>query len=333
MLRPGHLALVLSLLLPGVAASAAEPAKLALIAGKNDPAMALGQQLCLLVNQQQKRLNIACETKESRGAVDSLQAIDGEEAQIAFARADYLQQAIAGAGPFRDRGPVRGSGRQRTGGPNEELRALFGLEVETFAVLARTDAGIKSLVDVSGKRLNIGPPGSGGRMAYDLLAPAVGWRTREFQVAAELAAAAQVDALCRGRVDVAFFLGANPDATLRNAVQACDTHFVPVTGREAETLDKDNVFLLRTAIPGGLYKNAPRDIPSLGIAVVAATSSRADAKLVYETVKLLFDNLQRLQRADPVYARLDPRRMATEGLVAPLHEGAAKFYKERGWIR
>ena len=97
MLKPGHLALVLSLLLPGAAASAAEPTKLILIAGKNDPAMALGQQLCLLVNQQQKRLNIACETKESRGAVDSLQMLDGEEAQIAFARADYLQQAIAGA--------------------------------------------------------------------------------------------------------------------------------------------------------------------------------------------------------------------------------------------
>lgn len=322
---------VLSLSVAGVAAAA--PQKLVLSAAKSDPALALAQQLCALVNQQQKRLEIACEAKESGGAIDGLQSLDGEEAHVAFARADWVQQAMAGTGPFRDKGPVRGSGRQRSGGPNEDLRALFSLQVETFVVLARAEAGIKSLADLKGKRLNIGPPGSGGRLVYELLAPALGWQVREFELAAELGAAAQGDALCRNRIGAVFILAAHPDVALRNAAQACDTVFVPVAGREVEALDKEKSFVLRTAIPGGLYKSVPRDVPSLGIAVVAAASSKVDAKLVYETLKILFDNLARLQRADPVFARLDPRRMTGDGLVAPLHEGAAKLYKERGWIR
>jgi len=323
-------ALLLSLCLAGTAG--AEPQKLVLSAPKGDPALVLAQQLCGIVNAQQKRLNIACEAKEI-GAVDGLQSLDGEEAHIAFARADWVQQAKAGTGPFRDRGPVRGSGRQRTGGPNEDIRALFGLQVETFVVLVRADAGTKSLADLKGKRLNIGPPGSGGRIAFELLAPAMGWRVREFDLAAELAAAAQGDALCRNRVDAVFYLAAHPDAALRNVAQACDTAFLAVNGRDVETLDKDNAILLRAAIPGGLYKSAPRDVPTLGIAVVAAASSKTDTRLIYETVKMLFDNLPRLQRADPAFARLDPRRMTGDGLVPPLHDGALKLYKERGWIR
>lgn len=313
--------------------AAAEPQKLVLSAGKNDPSLIFAQQLCGLVNAQQKRLNLACEAQESAGGVDSLQALDGSDVHIAFARADWVQQATAGTGPFRDKGPVRGSGRQRTGGPNEDIRALFGLQVEAFAVLARADAGIKSLADIKGKRVNLGPPGSGPRLVYETLAPAMGWQYRDFAIAAELGPADQGNALCRGRVDAIFFIGAQPDAALRSASAACDTVFVPVTGPEVETLDKGNPVLLRAAIPGGIYKPAPREIPTLGIAVTAVTTSKVDARIAYEVTKLVFDNIARLQRADPVFARLDPRRMSGDGLVAALHEGALRLYKERGLVR
>jgi len=316
------------------AASAAEPAKLVVSAGpKGEPINAFAQLLCTLVNQQQKRHNIACEVKESGGAVDSLQELAADEVHIAFARADWIDQAMTGTGPFRDRSPVRGSGRQRSGGPNQDLRALFALQVETLMVLARADSGIKAPSDFKGKRINIGPPGSGPRIMFELLAPALGWAVRDFAVAAELKAADQSDALCRGRVDAVLYLAANPDAMVRNTAQACDTVFLPLAGREIDALDREKPILVRAQIPGGLYKGVAREVASVGFAVVAATSSKVDARIVYEAVKAVFDNLARMQRVDPVFARLDARRMTADGLVAPLHEGAAKLYKERGWIR
>ena len=311
----------------------AELAKLVLGAGpKGDPAVAFAQQVCQLVNQQQKRHNIACEVKESSGAVASLQALDTDEVQVGFGRADYVAHAAAGTGPFRDRGPVRGSGRERRGGI-EDLRALFSLQIETFIVLARADSGIKAPADLKGKRINLGPQGSGARIMFDLVAPALGWTVRDFAVAAELKAADQADALCKGRVDAVLYLAASPDAGVRAAAQACDTVLLPVAGREIDALDKENPSLLRAPVPGGLYKGAARDVPSVGFAVVAATTGKVDARVVYELAKAVFDNLPRLQRADPVFARLDHRRMIGDGLVVPLHDGAAKLYKERGWMR
>ncbi|MCW5773124.1 MAG: TAXI family TRAP transporter solute-binding subunit [Rhodospirillaceae bacterium] len=314
--------------------AAAELQKLVLAAGPQAaPHFAFAKMLCNLVNQQQKRHNLSCELRESKGDVDSLQALDAEEAHIAFARADLLDQAMAGSGPFRDRGPLRGNASPRRSGPNEELRALFALQIETVFVLARADARAKNLTDLAKKRLNIGPPGSGARLMFDLLAPAAGWTLKEFEVAAELDPADEADALCRNRVDAVIYLGANPDSRVRAAAQACDAAPVPVAGSAVEALVKEKRYLVRAPIPGGLYKGAPRETPSIGIPVVAASSGKVDAKLVYEAVKSVFENLGRLQRADPVYARLELRRMFTEGLAAPMHDGAARFYKERGWIR
>ncbi len=314
--------------------SAADPQRLVLAGGaKADPGVALATLLCQIVNQQQKRHNFACESKETEGGIAALQSLDGEELHVAFVRADWLAQAAEGTGPFRDRGPVRGSSRERRGGPNEELRALFSLQIEAFVVLTRADAGIKTATDLKTKRVNIGPPGSGARIMFDLLAPALGWTVRDFAAAPELKAADQASALCRGRVDAVLYLAASPDASVRAAAQACDTAIVPVAGREIDALDKETRFLLRTGIPGGLYKSAPREVPSVGFTVVAASTSKVDARAVYELVKAAFDNLQRLQRVDPVFARLEPRRMTGDGLVVPLHEGAARFYRERGWIK
>jgi hypothetical protein len=331
-LLPLALAAALAGAAPGPAAG--EMQKLVLSAGgKNEPTLALAQLLCQLVNQQQKRHNIACEAREGAGAVAALQNLDGEELHIAFARADWLAQAAAGTGPFRDRGPVRGSGRERKGGMNEDLRALFSLQVETFMLLARADPAIKLPADLKTKRLNIGPPGSGGRIMFDLLAPALGWAVRDFAVAAELKPADQGDALCKGRVDAVLYLAANPDGAVRTTAQACETMLVPVAGREIEAVDKETPFLVRTAVPGNLYKGAARDVPTVGFATVATSTSKVDARVIYELVKAAFDNLQRIQRVDPVFARLEPRRMTGDGLVVPLHDGAAKLYKERGWIK
>jgi uncharacterized protein len=180
---------------------------------------------------------------------------------------------------------------------------------------------------------SLGPPGSAARAVYETLAPALGWHYRDFAIAAELSPADHVAALCRGRVDAIFLIGAQPDNALRAATAACDTAFVPVAGAEVEALDKANPALLRAVIPAGLYKPAPRELPTLGIAMTAVTTSKLDARIAYEVAKLVFDNLQRFQRADPVFARLDPKRMTGDGLMGAIHEGAARLYKERGLLR
>jgi TRAP-type uncharacterized transport system substrate-binding protein len=62
------------------------------------------------------------------------------------------------------------------------------------------------------------------------------------------------------------------------------------------------------------------------------TSAEADDELVYQTVKAVFDNFDRFKRLHPAFENLDPQDMVSNGLSAPLHEGAARYYREQGWI-
>lgn len=309
-------------LLLACAGTAPAAEKLLIGAGSKASAGALfAQQMCVLIDQQQKRHGIDCETAESPGGAADLQALKAGTLQIAIVRADVLDDAAAGTGAFKD------------AGPNPDLRALFALGADTLVVLARADANVKSVADLKGKRINLGPPRGEERTLIDLLFKAMGWRLRDMAVTAELKLEDQGDALCRGRLDAVFYFGPQPAPLPRAVAQACDVVVVPVAGREIDALLKDNRALYRAAVPGNAYKGAARETPSIGYAHVAVALARTEARTLYEAARAVFDNVPRLQRADPSLARLDGKRMATEGLVVAPHEGAAKLFRERGWLR
>jgi uncharacterized protein len=68
------------------------------------------------------------------------------------------------------------------------------------------------------------------------------------------------------------------------------------------------------------------------LATVVA-SSKAPPEMVYQVVKAVFDNFDEFKKLHPALAALKPENMIADGLSAPLHEGAAKFYKEKGWLK
>ena len=63
------------------------------------------------------------------------------------------------------------------------------------------------------------------------------------------------------------------------------------------------------------------------------TSSDVPDDVVYEVVKAVFDNFDRFKGLHPAFANLKETDMIKDGLSAPLHPGAVKYYKERGWIQ
>ena len=61
-------------------------------------------------------------------------------------------------------------------------------------------------------------------------------------------------------------------------------------------------------------------------------SAKVPAETVYTLVKAVFDNFEEFKKLHPAFANLDPQHMIKDGLSAPLHEGAVKYYKEKGWM-
>ena len=75
-----------------------------------------------------------------------------------------------------------------------------------------------------------------------------------------------------------------------------------------------------------------RSVPSIGGKAVLATSTKTDPEVVYQLVKSVFDNLERFKRLHPAFANLQAEDMIQAGLTAPMHDGAIRFYKEKGWL-
>ena len=99
-----------------------------------------------------------------------------------------------------------------------------------------------------------------------------------------------------------------------------------------DELIADNSFYRTATIPGGMYRGNDEDVATFGVGATFVTSSDVSEEAVYTVVSSVFDNFEDFKKLHPAFANLEPEEMATAGLSAPLHPGAAKYYKEKGWI-
>lgn len=280
-----------------------------------------GGAICRLVNKDRKTHGIRCSVESTGGSVYNLNTIRAGELDMGVAQSDWQFHAYNGTSKFADKGA------------NKDLRAVFSVHPEPFTVVARADAGIKSFADLKGKRVNVGNPGSGQRGTMEVVMEAMGWAMSDFKLASELKSAEQSKALCDNKVDAIVFTVGHPSGSIKEATTACDTVLVPVTGDAVSKLVKDNDYYRKAIIPGDMYRGNPDDVVTFGVGATFVSSSKAPEDTVYHVVKAVFENFDSFRKLHPAFANLKKEEMVKDGLSAPLHPGAAKYYKEAGLIK
>ena len=279
-----------------------------------------GGAICRLVNKGRKDHGIRCSVESTGGSVYNLNAIRGGELDMGVAQSDWQYHAYNGTAKFKDQGP------------NKDLRAVFSVHPEPFTVVARADAGISNFEDLKGKRVNIGNPGSGQRGTMEVLMEAVGWSTSDFALASELKSAEQSQALCDNKIDAMVFTVGHPSGSIKEATTSCDSVLVNVTGAAVDQLVNDNAYYRSATIPGGMYRGSDSDVRTFGVGATFVSSTDVPEDVVYVVVKAVFENFDQFKKLHPAFANLDPEEMIKDGLSAPLHAGAEKYYKEKGWM-
>ncbi len=280
----------------------------------------VGRALCRLLAQSAKEAAPACTALTTAGSIANLRDLRAGKLQLAVAQSDWQYHALNGTNGFiEDK-------------PDSELRSLFSVHGEPFTLVARRDAEIEHLQDLVGKRVNIGNPGSGQRGTMEIVMFAMGWEKSTFSLAEELPASQQSLALCHDRVQAMVYTVGHPNDSVAQAVRLCDAALVEVAGRPIDILVAKYPFYARMEIPGGLYAGNPHDVQTFGVKATVVTSARVDADTVYALTRALFENFEAFRGMHPAFQHLIPERMITDGLSAPLHEGALRYYKERGWL-
>ena len=204
---------------------------------------------------------------------------------------------------------------------------------EPFTVLARKEAGVAKFEDFKGKRFNVGNPGSGTRASMEQLLDTMGWKSSDFSLAAELKADEHGPALCDNKIDGFFYGVGHPSANIQDPTTTCGAKLVSLTGPAVDKIVKENPYYAKATIPGGMYSDNPNPTETYGVLATLVTSAKMPDDVVYNLVKATFDNFDEFKKLHPAFANLDPAKMMKDGHSAPLHPGAAKYYKEKGWIK
>ena len=280
---------------------------------------AVGGAICRLMNKNRAETGLRCSVESTGGSVFNVNAIKAGELDFGLAQSDVQFNAAKGEGQFK-------------GNADPDLRAIFSVHPEPFTVLARPDAGVKQFADFKGKRFNIGNPGSGTLLSMEELLKQLGWTKADFALAAELKADEQGTALCDNKIDGFFYGVGHPSAAIQDPTIACGAKLIPLTGPAVDALVKGHPYYAKATIPGGMYANNPNPTETYGVLATVVTSAKVSDDTVYALVKAVFDNFDEFKKLHPAFAILDPKAMITNGLSAPLHPGAVKFYKEKGWM-
>ena len=281
---------------------------------------AAGGAICRLVNKERSRHGIRCSVESTGGSVVNISTIRQGELDFGVAQSDWQYHAVHGTKAFAKDGKFA------------DLRSVFTLHPEPFTVLSRKEANTSKFEDFKGKRFNVGNPGSGTRASMEELLSAMGWANADFSLASELKADEHGAALCDNKIDGFFYGVGHPSANIQDPITTCGARLVPLQGPTVDKLVKDNSFYAKVSIPGGLYAGHPNPTPTYGVLASFVTSAKVPDATVYELVKAVFENFDEFKKLHPAFTQLDPKNMIKDGMSAPLHPGAVKYYKEKGWM-
>ncbi|TEA77117.1 TAXI family TRAP transporter solute-binding subunit [Allopusillimonas ginsengisoli] len=281
---------------------------------------AAGGAICRLVNKDRSSHGIRCSVESTGGSVFNINTIKAGELDLGVVQSDVGFNAYNGEGQFKDAGKF------------DKLRSVFSIHPEPFTVVSRKEANIKSFDDFKGKRFNVGNPGSGTRASMDLLLQARGEDYSFFSLASELKPDEHGSALCDGKIDGFFYAVGHPSANIQDPTTTCGAQLVSLTGPAVDKLVEQYPYYAKATIPAGLYPNNPQDTETYGVLATFVTSADVPEETVYTLVKAVFENFEDFKKLHPAFGHLEPKDMVSNGLSAPLHPGAEKYFKEKGLL-
>ena len=314
-----HVGLITAALALGIGASGASAQENFITIGTGGQTgvyYVVGQSICKLVN---RGTDLKCTAPSTGGSVANINAIQAGDQDMGVAQSDMQYKALKGEEPWQ-------------GNAFENLRSVFSVHPEPVTVVARADSGIETFEDLKGKRVNVGNPGSGQRETMQVILDAKGWSMDDFSLASELKSAEQSAALCDNKVDAIVFTVGHPNGSIQEATTSCDAKLISITGPEIDKLVEENAYYSKATIPGGMYTGTDEDIETFGVRATFVTSADVPEDVVYNVVKSVFDNFDRFKGLHPAFENLTPEDMVSQGLSAPLHPGAEKYFKEKGWL-
>lgn len=282
------------------------------VAGTYFPA---GGAICTVYNRAFDGQGTGCVVRSTGGSLENLERLTRGEIDFALIQSDWQYLALNG-------------GDVELGDKARDLRAVFSLQAHTITILVHPDAGIETLEDIKGRKVNLGPPGGGMRAAAEAFIGALGWSRDELGEVAELGMGEIAKALCAGQLDAAVLPVSHPNGAVAAAAAMCGARFLSVPEPVIARLSADWPFYAPAQIPAGLYAGQDQAVRSYGVRATLVTLASMSDDTVFALTRAVFTDIPALAGQHPALSYLVRNEMIEAGIVAEIHQGAAQFYRE-----
>ena len=278
-----------------------------------------GGAISRMLNKKFSEFKIKATVESTSGSVFNINAVLQGDMEFGIAQSDRQYQAYHGVAEWAE------------SEPRTDLRAVFSIHAEPITLVVSEQSGVRDIEDLRGKRINLGNPGSGQlQNSRDVLAAA---GLSENDISAEYVKAVEAPGLLQDeRLDGFFYTVGHPNGNIKEATSGrIRVYIADIKGDNIDKMVDDYPYYTKAAIPHAFYPRAlnKEDTETIGVKATFVTSKNVDEDLVYALARVVFENLEEFKSLHPAYEALTRENML-QGLTAPIHRGALKYYAEVG---
>lgn len=259
-----------------------------------------------------KTYGVNSKTQTTGASVENINLMNQDKVEMAFVMSDVLSDALAGTNSFKNK--------------IENVQQMAALYPNYVQVVTSKRSGIKTLDDLRGKRVAVGAQNSGVEVNARNILKGHGITYDDIKVD-YLGYAEAADALKGGKLDAAFLTSGLPNASLLELEQGFDLQLVSILPDNIAEIAKDKSYFIALEIPANTYGNAEA-VPTAAIMNALIIRSDLSEDDGYKLTKTFFENLNNLRNSHQAMKDVSLEQ-AQQGLVAPLHPGAQKYYAEQ----
>jgi uncharacterized protein len=277
-----------------------------------------GGSICRLVNKY-KDSTIRCSIQSTEGSLYNLNSVNNKDLDFAIVQSDILYQASHNKNNFKN-------------SSYSKVKSIMAIYPELLTLVTKKDANINTIMDIKDKRINLGSSGSGNETTALTLFNEIGLTKNDLKEASSYNASEMSDALKNNKIDGYFYMVGHPTSTIKDSSSSVNIKIIPIENEITNKLIEKYPYFTKGNIPGGIYKGQVEDIPTFGVKAVLVVNEKVNEKIVYALVKAILENFDEFKKLHPAYSNITKESLL-EGLSAPLHEGAKKYYEEIGLIK
>ena len=261
-----------------------------------------------------KGSDIKATAETGNASVANINLVAKGDIEVAFAQNDITFWAYNGKIMFKE--------------PLKNIRIIAALYPEHVQLITAKNANIKGINDLKGKKIGVGAPGSGTEGDVRAI----------FQVAGLKYADMKVDFLDFGattsrfkdnQIDAGFVVAGFPTASVMDLSTTKDISLMSFDKAFMDKLTKEHPYFVSSKIPANTYRGITTETTTPAVMALLVTHDKVPDDVIYKFTKALFTNIGDVHASHAKGKEIN-LKTALDGLTAPLHPGAAKFYKEKG---